>query len=227
MKYSGWYKALVSVVAPLLLLGGGIAFILLPRVLAGRGTLDEERRRFFGVAEEIRGLASLRQTLSQVSFGDLQALFIPKDRPLAFVEALETLALQTGTTMEIVFLDSSSLRSSAAPQKQKPAAADNPRDDADTRSETESASKGKGGVTNDASATKKAPAAPKQSAFVERAFEVRLRGSFQGMMRFLAALERQPALLRVDGVTIQALEERGQTLPRITTAIRFYAPTLE
>lgn len=206
MKHAGWYAALLSVVAPLILLGGAIGFVLLPRVLAGRGTLDEERGRFFEVAEEIRGLASLRQTLSRISPGALEALFIPKDRPLAFVEALETLALQSGTTMEIVFLDSSALRSSKGTQRIS---------DADTD------------VADEASAAKKTPAAPKQSVLEERAFEVRLRGPFEGAMRFLAALERQPALLRVDGVTIQAIQEHGQALPRMTTIIRFYAPTLE
>jgi hypothetical protein len=192
MNMSGWYGILVRVAAPIILLSGVIAFFLLPRVLLGRITLNEARAHFFEAAEEIGGLQALRQTLSRISQGELEALFIPKDRPLAFVEALETLAIQSGTTMDIVFLDSASVRSSA-------------------------------------------PA--KQSLAGARAFEVRLKGSFEGTMRFLAALERQPALLRVDGVTMQSLAERaqarptgqsfGQALSYINTVIRVYAPTLE
>lgn len=218
MKHAGWYAALLSVVAPLILLVGAIGFVLLPRVLAGRGTLDEERGRFFEVAEEIRGLASLRQTLNRISPGALEALFIPKDRPLAFVEALETLALQSGTAMEIVFLDSSALRSSTGVES----LARPPRPSASEEDLSSEAAAGDGSA-----GAKKASQASKQSALEERAFEVRLRGPFEGAMRFLAALERQPALLRVDGVTIQAIQERGQALPRMTTVIRFYAPTLE
>lgn len=208
MKRSSWYKVTIRIVAPLLLLGGMIGVILLPRALAGRRALDRERRRFFEFAEEIRGLASLRQKLNQVSPESLETLFIPKDRPLAFVEMLEALALQNGMNMEIVFLDPSSGQT-VQRQKQRRIADDKHGEkDADT---------------------KKAPAAANTQplALEERGFEVRLRGSFQGAMRFLAALEHQEVLLRVDRVTVQAIQERNEATPRLTTIIRFYAPTRE
>lgn len=214
MKDRGWYGVMLTVLAPLLLLGAGVVFILLPWVLAERRALDEERGRFFAVAEEIRGLASLRQRLSQISFNEFAALFIPKDRPLAFIEALETLALRNSMSIEIVSLDESSLRSSTRAEKQRTATPD---EEEDAKADDQK----KDAVSRQAPETEKLP------AFEERGFEVRLKGPFEGAMRFLAALERQPVLLRVDTVTIQALREKGDATLNVTTVIRFYAPTLE
>lgn len=192
------------VALPLALVGGGVAFLLLPRVIEGRRTLADAREQFFKTTEDIRGLEALRQGLNRIDREALRQLFVPSGRPLGFIEALENLASRSGSALEIVFLE--------------PAAAAAPASRA--RSD-----EGDGAEAEELNQPGSAPEKTVRAA-AERGFELRLKGSFRGALQFINALERQGVLLRVDAVASQPVQERGQAAPKVITTIRLYAPVV-